>query len=73
MYKVIVRWYTDEIGEKFCNISPESDFYQELRCRAWPKTEEDVEKEIYKILDNMPENHYGKFQDQTTIQHILGN
>ena len=66
MYKVIISWY-----ENYCQIDPNSDFYEDL-CNKFPienKSEEEVEELIYGILDNLPFNHYGLFSQQTEVIH----
>lgn len=68
MYKVIINWY-----EGYCQIDPKSDFYESLPkypfVRAYSK--EVLETKIYNAIDNLPNNHYGKFVEQTEIEHNM--
>lgn len=70
MNQIIIEWH-----DQFALLSEETDaeFYICLR-KLFPlehKSKEEVEALIYKTLSNLPNNHYGKFEEQTQIIHKI--
>ena len=66
MYTIIINWY-----ENHCQIDPKSDFYDELSKHTFTGSysKEEIEFKIYKLIDDLPNNHYGKFAEQTEVKH----
>lgn len=70
MDQVIIEWH-----DQFAILSDETDadMYQSLK-RLFPiehKSREDVEEKIIETLSNLPNNHYGKFEERVHIEHKI--
>jgi hypothetical protein len=52
-------------------MDPKSDFYDELSKHTFTGSysKEEIEFKIYNLIDNLPNNHYGKFAEQTEVKH----
>jgi len=70
MNQIIIEWYGNSA---LLSEETDSDFYDYLKP-IFPiqnKSKEEVDKLIYESISNMANNHYGKFEEHTNINHRI--